>query len=340
MEKYITNLYGHDVNSTAMNAQHLVSDIGKKEGYRELAIPSFRTADDTDIEIEKRVDGILTPLWPENLVVAQMPTWNGIAFDEVFLTRLSERVDKLVVFIHDFVPLMFENNYYLMERYLAAYNRAQLVIVPTEKMAQKLVSEGLTTPYIIQGIWDHLTPLVQLGKPEFERRLNFAGNINRFPFVNEWDKEIQLDIFSDPVGNDGIILDTEVRKMKGFMRDDLLLHELNKGGFGLVWSEDIENQAEREYSTMNVSFKFSAYLAAGIPLIVNEGLGKQAFVEKNQIGYVAKTLDDAVNYVKNISETEYEQLVLNVSQVSWLVQDGFFTRKLLVEIEEYLLLKH
>ncbi len=44
--------------------------------------------------------------------------------------------------------------------------------------------------------------------------------------------------------------------------------------FGLVWSENIENQFEREYSEMNASFKFSTYLAAGLPIIVNKGLAK------------------------------------------------------------------
>ncbi|XHB95385.1 hypothetical protein AAFF39_10960 [Lactococcus garvieae] len=56
--------------------------------------------------------------------------------------------------------------------------------------------------------------------------------------------------------------------MKGWQHDDQLLRELNKGGFGLVWSENIENQFEREYSEMNASFKFSTYLAAGLPIIV------------------------------------------------------------------------
>ncbi|GKQ42758.1 beta-1,6-galactofuranosyltransferase [Companilactobacillus sp. RD055328] len=340
MEKYITNLYGHGNASTAMYAQHMVTDIAKDEGYLELAIPTLRASEDSDSELRSQIDGILTPLWPENLVIAQMPSWNGIAFDEVFLERLRQRVDKMVVFVHDFVPLMFDSNYYLMQRYLDAYNKADLIIVPSEQMGQKLVSEGLNIPYIIQELWDHPTSLVQLSRPSFQKKLNFAGDFDRFPFTINWDKDIDLDVFSQPKGPNGIVYSHDYLHVRGFKSDELLLHELNQGGFGLVWSENIENRSEREYSKMNVSFKFSAYLAAGIPIIANELLAKQEFVKKNKIGYIASSLDDAVDYVKNMSEAEYDDLIKNVNNVSWLIKDGFFTKKLLLEVEEFLLLKH
>ena len=96
--------------------------------------------------------------------------------------------------------------------------------------------------------------------------------------------------------------------MKGWQHDDQLLRELNKGGFGLVWSENIENQFEREYSEMNASFKFSTYLAAGLPIIVNKGLAKQSFVEEQEIGLVANNLDEAIDYVKCMSSSEYMRI--------------------------------
>lgn len=110
---------------------------------------------------------MLSSVTQGDLAIAQMPSWNGIAFDEVFLKILRERVDKLVVFIHDFVPLMFQNNDYLFERYLVAYNLADLVILPSERMEKKLRERGLTSPVKIQGIWDHLVEIENLKHPKF-----------------------------------------------------------------------------------------------------------------------------------------------------------------------------
>lgn len=108
---------------------------------------------------------------------------------------------------------------------------------------------------------------------------------------------------------------------------------------GLVWSENIENQNERLYSEMNASFKFSTYLAAGITIIVNKGLAKENFVTKYKLGYVAPDLNSAVEYVQNLSREEYDNLFDNVNQIGSLIKEGFFTRKLLIKVQEALFLQ-
>ncbi|MFK4899315.1 sugar transferase [Lactococcus petauri] len=333
MKKYITNLYGHGQESTAMNAQHMITNLAKSLGYSEIGIRGHNVSADTEREREVRIEGILASVSQDSLIIAQVPTWCGIAFDEILLLQLRQRAEKFVVFVHDFVPLMFVNNRYLMKRYLEAYNLADLVILPSIKMAHLLQAEGLSTPYIIQEIWDHVTLLEDLGRPSFEKKLNFAGNITRFPFVKDWKGPLLLDVFSNSSIEEGQTL-----HFKGWMPDDALLRALNQGGFGLVWSENIDNQDEREYSEMNVSFKFSTYLAAGLPLIVNRGLAKQDFVEKYGVGFVVSSLDEAVDLVKGMSFEEYAALQERVQRISQLVREGFFTKKMLVEAQSFLYL--
>lgn len=333
MKKYITNLYGHGQESTAMSAQHMITNLAKDLGYCEIGIRAHNVNLDTEGERSKRIEGILASVSECSLIIAQVPTWCGIAFDEVLLGKLRQHAEKLVIFVHDFVPLMFMNNRYLMKRYLEAYNLADLVILPSVKMANLLREEGLTTSYMIQEIWDHVTLLEDLGQPSFKKKLNFAGNITRFPFVKEWTKTLPLDVFSNS--------STEERhnlRFKGWLPDDALLRELNHGGFGLVWSENIDNQEEREYSEMNVSFKFSTYLAAGLPLIVNQGLAKQEFVEQYGVGFVVSSLDEAVERIQELSLEEYVALRSRVQKISVLVREGFFTKKMLVEVQSFLYL--
>lgn len=333
MNKYITNLYGHGVESTAMQAQNMIANIAKELNFSELSVRGHDVNSDTEKERQKRIEGILSSVSDEALIVAQMPTWNGIIFDEVFIEQMRQRAKKLVVFVHDFVPLMFVNNRYLMTRYIEAYNLADLVVLPSEKMAQLLLDEGLTAPILIQEIWDHVIQVENLERTVFEKKLKFAGNVTRFPFVHTWDGPIPLEVFSISSFEDRPYL-----SFKGWYHDEALLRELSKGGFGLVWSENIENQEERAYSEMNVSFKFSTYLAAGLPLIVNKGLAKEEFVEKYNIGFVVENLDEAVKLIEQMQPEDYRGLQNNVQKISGLVKEGFFTQKLLIDIQSFLYL--
>lgn len=333
MKKYITNLYGQSPQSTAMAAQNMITDIAKSIGYKEICIEAYPVREDSHEEKLKRIEGILSPVSQDSMAIAQMPSWNGIAFDKYFLESLRKRVDKLVVFVHDFVPLMFANNAYLFDQYLEAYNLADLVILPSQKMKEVLIEHGLTQPVLIQNIWDHVTTVNLNTNPHLERKLNFLGNITRFPFVKDWETDLLLEVYSngqaEAKGN---------MRLLGWQPEDQILRALNQGGFGLVWSEDIENQYERKYSEMNVSFKFSTYLAAGLPLIVNKGIAKEDFVTKYNLGIAVENLDQAVEYVNTISEQEYNILVHNVKNIGHLVKEGFFARQLLLEIQTKLFL--
>lgn len=333
MKKYITNLYGHGQESTAMNAQQMIAKLAEDMGYSEIGVRGHNVNKDTESEREKRIEGLLSSVSENSLIVAQMPSWCGIAFDEIFLEKLKQRSENLVIFVHDFVPLMFVNNRYLMKRYLKAYNSADVVILPSEKMAEILRKEGLHAPVMIQEVWDHVSSIEDIGRSTFEKRLKFAGNITRFPFVKNWDGALPLEVFSHSLPSERPNL-----TFRGWMQGDGLLRELNQGGFGLVWSENIDNQDEREYSEMNASFKFSTYLAAGLPLFVNQGIAKQAFVEKYGIGFVVESLDEAVSIIEQMTKEEYEEIQGRVHKISELLREGFFTKKMLIEVQDFLYL--
>ena len=72
------------------------------------------------------------------------------------------------MFVQDVPPLMFELNYYLMPKYISMYNKAEVIVVPSEKMYFKLVEEGLTVKkYVVQKMWDFTVYKCQLKNVQF-----------------------------------------------------------------------------------------------------------------------------------------------------------------------------
>lgn len=155
------------------------------------------------------------------------------------------------------------------------------------------------------------------------RCFHFAGNYNRFPFLAEYHGKTpiyQYDANKPDRENDDSFC------WRGYFEQEKLMHELSKGGFGLVWSDD--EYFDRYYS-MNQPYKLGTNLAAGIPVIVKRGCVHEKFVERNGLGYAVDTLDEADKLVQSITDAEYIKLYHNVKNIQKLILDGAYTRKTL-----------
>ncbi len=80
MKIHITNLYG--IGGTVGNAQQMVANIAKKElHYNELGIYRYAMQSDTPDMLRTRLDGIIASVSHGDIIIFQVPTWNGIRFD-------------------------------------------------------------------------------------------------------------------------------------------------------------------------------------------------------------------------------------------------------------------
>ncbi|CVT21179.1 Glycosyl transferase [Streptococcus pneumoniae] len=169
MKINITNIYGMSGQSTALIAQNETVKIAKKLDFHELSFYFYNIYSDSEGELNSRLDGVLAKLGYGDIVVYQSPTWNGREYDQAFIRKCKILNTRIITFIHDVPPLMFPSNYYLMSEYIEMYNQSDLVVVPSEKMKERLIQEGLTVQkIIIQGMWDHVHnyPLKQ---PSFQK---------------------------------------------------------------------------------------------------------------------------------------------------------------------------
>ena len=104
--------------------------------------------------------------------------------------------------------------------------------------------------------------------------------MTRFPELQNWVYETPLRVFTnEPKSNPEANLVIE-----GWKRNEELLMELSKGGFGLVWNTQYNDGENVDYYEMNISHKLSTYLAAGIPVIVPNTLSNSHLIEERGLG--------------------------------------------------------
>ena len=268
MKIHFTNLFGQSSQSVALMAQNDIMNVVRELGVNELGIYFYDHSNEPASELNSRMDGILAGVAFGDIVFVQSPSWNGIEWDRRLVDKLKLLQTKLVMFIHDVPPLMFESNYYLMPNYIDMYNQSDLVVVPSEQMYHRLVSEGLTVKkYVVQKLWD-LTHSLDLYTPQFEKKLIFSGNPSRFPHIIDWKYDTPLHVYTEPV--EGV-----------------------------------------DYSKVHLS--------------------NADYIREKGLGFVASSLEEANRLVQDSTEEAYAQMVQKAHYTSYLIRNGYFTKKLFVD---------
>lgn len=301
-----------------------VLKVAQSIGCHEMGLSFYPLKPDYAKEIDKRLDGIIAPLNYGDIVIFQYPSWIGVNYDESFVNKIkSYRDTKLIIFVQDIQKLMFDSEQAILDMEIKTLNKADLLILPSKKMHRYLKENGLDEkPVIYQTIWDMPSDICFVDHA-VTRCFHFAGNYNRFPFLAEYHGKTpiyQYDANKPDRENDDSFC------WRGYFEQEKLMHELSKGGFGLVWSDD--EYFDRYYS-MNQPYKLGTNLAAGIPVIVKRGCVHEKFVERNGLGYAVDTLDEADKLVQSITDAEYIKLYHNVKNIQKLILDGAYTRKTL-----------
>lgn len=327
MNVHVTNVYGFSPNSVTLLSQMEVRNVGRVFGFNELAVYRYDYSEEPWNELNSRYDGIIARVSRGDIVFFQSPTWNSVEWDNGLVDKLKAYGCRIVMFIQDVPPLMFESNYYLMPKFISMYNKAEVIVVPSEQMYLKLVEEGLTVKkYVVQKMWD-FTVDQSLYNPRFERKLYFTGDVSRFPHIQNWHYTTELYVF----GNKKEDYDYSNVHFGGWLNKTELLLQLSKGGFGLVWGNSEKPEDERDYYKLNCSYKLASYLSAGIPVIVPDYLSNADFIKKNNVGFVVSSLEEANKVVQECSEQQYNEMVSNVKKVQYLINNGYFTKKLFVD---------
>lgn len=322
---HITNI--HNIGGTASLAQEGVMQVAKQLGFREMGMLRRCFYDDYWNAIRHQQDGIIAPLYFNDIVIFQYPSWNGTDYDIEFVNKLKlYQGTKVIIFVHDIQQMMFNSEEYILNREIDIFNKADLLILPSVKIYNILAAKGLNIqiPIVFQKIWE------MPGYPEFTRHYNkkkfvFTGNFTRFPFLNTYHGKTMIEQFDGqkPMrDNDRSFI------WMGYREPHELMKELADGGFGLVWSD--KEYFDRYYS-WNQPHKLGFNLAAGIPVIIRNGSVHTEFIKDNGLGYVVDSIEEADELVQNTSDDEYQKLIHNVAKIQPLLLSGAYTKRMLLD---------
>lgn len=324
MAVYITRLNETLKRNTPQYVQGITAEIAYRVGCREMGIYCYNARDEELNSLQARLHGIIAGVSAGDIVICQFPTWNGSRFERTLVETIKQYRGRVAILVHDFEPLMAKSQWGRLWEIIELYNQAEVLIVPSYALRDFLRENGIreNMKFVIQEIWDYPTDIRFDSVPRLERKIHFAGRPSEFVFLNQWDYDISVKVYSSET-----CMGQNAQNM-GWMNPSELLLELAKGGFGLVW---YGNEDWHQYMRYNNSTKLSTYLAAGIPVIVPRGISNQYLIEGNHLGLAVESLEEAVEKVKNMAEAEYQEYAQHVAKFAILLRDGYFTRRFLTE---------
>lgn len=101
MNVHITNIYGFIQDQELKKKQNLYADAAHVLGFKEMGIFNFDVSTDTENELSKRIDGIISSLQFNDLVFVQLPTGNGEYYDNLLINKIKAYNTKVCILLHE-----------------------------------------------------------------------------------------------------------------------------------------------------------------------------------------------------------------------------------------------
>lgn len=110
MNVHITNIYGFIQDQELKKKQNLYADAAHVLGFKEMGIFNFDVSTDTESELSKRLDGIISSLQFNDLVFVQLPTGNGEHYDNLLINKIKAYNTKVCILLHQTIEYEYVLN--------------------------------------------------------------------------------------------------------------------------------------------------------------------------------------------------------------------------------------
>lgn len=241
---------------------------------------------------------------------------------------------RLICFVNDVEFLRMDLGAQKEEQELAAIRCADIIMAPNDQSVRILRDEySFTNRMVPVGMWDYLTPpSVPFCKEPQNDHVAYAGNLAKAPFIASLG---EIDLTFELWGR-GDVPDCPNVIYKGLSMPDQMIPNVAPCKWGLVWdgsSIDTCDGLLGRYLRFNSAHKCALYLASGLPVIVWEESGLAGFVRENNAGFAVKSLKEASEKIKSVSDEEYAHMRENAYQAGLKNRRGQFFLDALSQIE-------
>lgn len=110
MNVHITNIYGFIYDQNLGKKQNQFADAAHALGFKEMGIFNFDVSTDTENELSKRIDGIISSLQFNDLVFVQLPTGNGEHYDNLLINKIKAYNTKVCILLHQTIEYEYVLN--------------------------------------------------------------------------------------------------------------------------------------------------------------------------------------------------------------------------------------
>lgn len=107
---HITNIYGFIHDQNLRKKQNQFADAAHALGFKEMGIFNFDVSTDTENELSKRIDGIISSLQFNDLVFVQLPTGNGEHYDNLLINKIKAYNTKVCILLHQTIEYEYVLN--------------------------------------------------------------------------------------------------------------------------------------------------------------------------------------------------------------------------------------
>lgn len=267
-----------------------IETLLNRDGAKPIDLPIFKF-NDAKANSEESLTKQFRFLNDNDTLLLQLPMYVA---NEVKLIKIAKATGaRIIGLVHDVEYLRgFHSDW---KSQFASFKLCDALIVTSIFTSEWLETKGYTGDLEVMNIW----PYLLAGKPKrptYSKMINYAGNLDRAPQMDNmrlygYVDEESRDKFGDAYA--------------GAYDPNDLPFEINTG-YGLVWYNDPKYQEyTRRYTA---SHKTSAYLAAGVPTIMQRGsrIGEYTGIEVDN-------LEEASTKIASIDENRYNELLDEVS---------------------------
>lgn len=258
------------------------------------------------------------------------------SYYNVLLKYAKARMCKIIYIIHDIEALRFSLN--SEKRESRILNQADILIVHTNAMRDKLKELGVYKPMVVLQLFDYYCVTGEVPNGAQLNYVAFAGNLSKYKskfiekLIARENKYVKYRFYGIPNEQD-FNKSVNSEYCGSFVPEKV--YELH-ASWGLVWDgDDLDNcSGVGEYLKYNSSHKLSLYIAAGLPLIVWNESAVAEYIKEEQIGVCIDSLLSLDDILSKISQDEYCQMKVRVQNLSQRLKNGQMLKTAIKECDK------